>query len=138
AQAQTVVELPRPGRAPGPPRHGRGDSGRDESLLPRLRGAGAHAFMGQHGSGRRELFPAGQLLALDRAGARDPRDDPRIPVARRWAQQPARGQAEEVMDAPLLAIENLRTYFYSRAKRDLIRSVAGWSLGVARGEVRGL
>ena len=29
------------------------------------------------------------------------------------------------MDAPLLAIENLRTYFYSRAKRAFIRSVDG-------------
>src|SRR5207302_9728488 len=94
--------------------------------------------VGQHGSGRRELFPAGQLLALDRAGARDPRDDPRIPVARRWAQQPPRRQAEEVMDAPLLAIENLRTYFYSRAKRASIRSVDGVSLDVARGETLGI
>src|SRR5260370_128190 len=93
--------------------------------------------MGQHGSSRRELFPARQLLALDRAGARDPRNHPWIPAARRWAQQGPRRQAEEVMDAPLLAIENLRTYFYSRAKRAFIRSVDGVSLGVARGETLG-
>ena len=42
------------------------------------------------------------------------------------------------MDAPLLAIENLRTYFYSRAKRAFIRSVDGVSLGVARGETLGI
>ncbi|TMH48794.1 MAG: ABC transporter ATP-binding protein [Betaproteobacteria bacterium] len=42
------------------------------------------------------------------------------------------------MDAPLLAIENLRTYFYSRAKRAFIRSVDGVSLEVARGETLGI
>jgi len=42
------------------------------------------------------------------------------------------------MDAPLLAIENLRTYFYSRAKRAFIRSVDGVSLGVTRGETLGI
>src|SRR5947199_10072630 len=42
------------------------------------------------------------------------------------------------MDAPLLAIENLRTYFYSRAKRAFIRSVDGVSLGVAHGETLGI
>jgi ABC-type glutathione transport system ATPase component len=41
------------------------------------------------------------------------------------------------MTAPLLAIENLRTYFYSRAKRAFIRSVDGASLSVARGETLG-
>jgi peptide/nickel transport system ATP-binding protein len=39
---------------------------------------------------------------------------------------------------PLLAIENLRTYFYSRAKRAFIRSVDGASLSVARGETLGV
>jgi len=39
---------------------------------------------------------------------------------------------------PLLAIENLRTYFYSRAKRAFIRSVDGASLAVARGETLGV
>src|SRR5260221_1461070 len=43
-----------------------------------------------------------------------------------------------MMDAPLLAIENLRTYFYSRAKRAFIRSVDGVSLGVTRGETLGI
>jgi peptide/nickel transport system ATP-binding protein len=43
-----------------------------------------------------------------------------------------------MMDAPLLAIENLRTYFYSRAKRAFIRSVDGVSLAVARGETLGV
>src|SRR2546425_8197221 len=43
-----------------------------------------------------------------------------------------------MMDAPLLAIENLRTYFYSRAKRAFIRSVDGVSLHVARGETLGI
>jgi len=42
------------------------------------------------------------------------------------------------MDAPLLAIENLRTYFYSRAKQAFIRSVDGVSLGVVRGETLGI
>jgi oligopeptide/dipeptide ABC transporter ATP-binding protein len=42
------------------------------------------------------------------------------------------------MDTPLLAIENLRTYFYSRAKRAFIRSVDGVSLGVSRGETLGI
>jgi peptide/nickel transport system ATP-binding protein len=42
------------------------------------------------------------------------------------------------MSAPLLAIENLRTYFYSRAKRAFIRSVDGASLSVARGETLGV
>src|SRR3977135_3048945 len=43
-----------------------------------------------------------------------------------------------MMDAPLLAIENLRTYFYARAKRAFIRSVDGVSLGVTRGETLGI
>jgi peptide/nickel transport system ATP-binding protein len=42
------------------------------------------------------------------------------------------------MMGPLLAIENLRTYFYSRAKRAFIRSVDGASLEVARGETLGV
>ena len=42
------------------------------------------------------------------------------------------------MDAPLLAIENLRTYFYSRAKQAFIRSVDGVSLDVERGETLGI
>jgi len=42
------------------------------------------------------------------------------------------------MDAPLLAIENLRTYFYSRVKRAFIRSVDGVSLHIARGETLGI
>ena len=41
-------------------------------------------------------------------------------------------------EGPLLAVENLRTYFYSRAKRAFIRSVDGASLGVARGETLGV
>src|SRR3982074_3114703 len=39
---------------------------------------------------------------------------------------------------PLLAIDNLRTYFYSRAKRAFIRSVDGVSLHVAPGETLGI
>src|SRR5256885_14042436 len=42
------------------------------------------------------------------------------------------------MDAPLLAIENLRTYFYSRVRRAFIRSVDGVSLHVAPGETLGI
>ena len=42
------------------------------------------------------------------------------------------------MDAPLLAIDDLRTYFYSRAKRAFIRSVDGVSLHVAPGETLGI
>ena len=42
------------------------------------------------------------------------------------------------MSGPLLSIENLRTYFYSRAKRAFIRSVDGASLDVARGETLGV
>jgi oligopeptide/dipeptide ABC transporter ATP-binding protein len=38
----------------------------------------------------------------------------------------------------LLSIENLRTYFYSRAKRAFVRSVDGASLCVARGETLGV
>ncbi len=40
--------------------------------------------------------------------------------------------------APLLKIENLRTYFHSRSKRAFIRSVDGVSLDVARGETLGI
>src|SRR5260370_29981835 len=43
-----------------------------------------------------------------------------------------------MMDAPLLAIENLRTSFYSRPKRAFIRSVDGVSLHVAPGETLGI
>jgi oligopeptide/dipeptide ABC transporter ATP-binding protein len=42
------------------------------------------------------------------------------------------------VEGPLLAIENLRTYFYARAKRAFIRSVDGVSLSVARGETLGI
>ncbi len=42
------------------------------------------------------------------------------------------------MDTPLLAIEGLRTYFHSRAKRAFIRSVDGVSLELARGETLGI
>jgi oligopeptide/dipeptide ABC transporter ATP-binding protein len=38
----------------------------------------------------------------------------------------------------LLAIENLRTYFYSRARRAFVRSVDGASLAVGRGETLGV
>ena len=38
----------------------------------------------------------------------------------------------------LLSIENLRTYFYSRAKRAFVRSVDGVSLAAARGETLGV
>jgi ABC-type dipeptide/oligopeptide/nickel transport system ATPase component len=39
---------------------------------------------------------------------------------------------------PLLCIENLRTYFYSRAKQAFIRSVDGVDLEIARGETLGI
>jgi peptide/nickel transport system ATP-binding protein len=39
---------------------------------------------------------------------------------------------------PLLAIESLRTYFYSRVKQAFIRSVDGVDLEVARGETLGI
>jgi peptide/nickel transport system ATP-binding protein len=42
------------------------------------------------------------------------------------------------VQAPLLSIEGLRTYFYSRAKRAFIRSVDGASLSLARGETLGV
>ena len=40
--------------------------------------------------------------------------------------------------APVLAIQDLRTYFYSRAKQAFIRSVDGVSLSIARGETLGV
>jgi oligopeptide/dipeptide ABC transporter ATP-binding protein len=43
-----------------------------------------------------------------------------------------------MMEAPLLAVEDLRTYFYSRARRAFIRSVDGVSLHVAPGETLGI
>jgi len=43
-----------------------------------------------------------------------------------------------MMDAPLLKIDELRTYFYSRSKRAFIRSVDGVSLAIARGETLGV
>src|SRR6266404_34286 len=42
------------------------------------------------------------------------------------------------MNAPLLEIENLRTYFYSRAKRAFIRSVDGVNLYIEAGETLGV
>ena len=42
------------------------------------------------------------------------------------------------MDAPLLKIENLRTYFYSRSKQAFIRSVDGVNLEIAKGETLGV
>lgn len=42
------------------------------------------------------------------------------------------------MTAPLLTIENLRTYFYSKGKQAFIRSVDGVSLSVAQGETLGI
>ena len=42
------------------------------------------------------------------------------------------------MTAPLLKIEDLRTYFYSKSKRAFIRSVDGVSLEIAKGETLGL
>ncbi len=41
-------------------------------------------------------------------------------------------------DAPLLRIENLRTYFYSRGRQAFVRSVDGVSLEVGRGETLGI
>lgn len=48
------------------------------------------------------------------------------------------GPVPSAAEGPLLAVENLRTYFYSRAKRAFIRSVDGVSLEVARGETLGV
>lgn len=42
------------------------------------------------------------------------------------------------MSTPLLKIEDLRTYFYSRAKRAFIRSVDGVDLEIASGETLGV
>ncbi len=42
------------------------------------------------------------------------------------------------MTAPLLQIEDLRTYFYSKSKQAFIRSVDGVSLEVAKGETLGI
>ena len=42
------------------------------------------------------------------------------------------------MGAPLLEIENLRTYFYSRSKRAFLRAVDGVTLALARGETLGV
>ena len=42
------------------------------------------------------------------------------------------------MGAPLLEIESLRTYFYSRSKRAFIRAVDGVTLALARGETLGV
>jgi len=42
------------------------------------------------------------------------------------------------MTAPLLKIEDLRTYFYSRSKQAFIRSVDGVNLEVAKGETLGI
>jgi peptide/nickel transport system ATP-binding protein len=42
------------------------------------------------------------------------------------------------MEAPLLAIKDLRTYFYARAKRAFIRSVDGVSLSVQKGDTLGI
>ena len=39
---------------------------------------------------------------------------------------------------PLLKIEDLRTYFYSRSKQAFIRSVDGVSLKIKRGETLGI
>jgi oligopeptide/dipeptide ABC transporter ATP-binding protein len=41
-------------------------------------------------------------------------------------------------DLPLLKIEDLRTYFYSRSKQAFIRSVDGVSIEIARGETLGV
>jgi len=43
-----------------------------------------------------------------------------------------------VTGAPLLEIENLRTYFYSRSKQAFIRAVDGVTLSIARGETLGV
>jgi len=43
-----------------------------------------------------------------------------------------------VTGAPVLAIQDLRTYFYSRAKQAFVRSVDGVSLSIARGETLGV
>lgn len=42
------------------------------------------------------------------------------------------------MEAPLLKIDDLRTYFYSRSKQAFIRSVDGVSLEVKKGETLGI
>jgi oligopeptide/dipeptide ABC transporter ATP-binding protein len=42
------------------------------------------------------------------------------------------------MQAPLLKIEDLRTYFYSKSKQAFIRSVDGVSLEIAKGETLGV
>ncbi len=41
-------------------------------------------------------------------------------------------------DGPLLSIEGLRTYFYSRTRRAFVRSVDGVDLRIARGETLGV
>lgn len=43
-----------------------------------------------------------------------------------------------MMAQPLLKIENLRTYFYSRSKQSFVRSVDGVSLEVGKGETVGV
>src|SRR5512137_3034324 len=43
-----------------------------------------------------------------------------------------------MMKAPILKIEDLRTYFYSKSKQAFIRSVDGVSLEIAKGETLGV
>src|SRR5262249_43604054 len=111
---------------------------RDQPQLSRLWRAGAHALVGQHGPGRGQLLFSGQVLAVDRTGAGDPVHHPWLSPAGRRAERHPRRQGGEVVGAPLLEIENLRTYFHSRSKRAFIRAVDGVTMAIARGETLGV
>ena len=123
-----------PARDPGDARHGRGDPDRDQPLLPRLRRAGADALVGQHGPGRRELLSAGRTSG--RRPRRRSRSSPPSSASSSSATASTTCSKASAGDDAARRIENLRTYFYSRAKRAFVRSVDGASLARRRAAKR--
>jgi len=114
-KAYPWLNCPRAGDARHP-RMAEAYPGRDQPVLPRVFGVQEPRLLGKQVQAAANYFLQGNFWPSTAPAPRDPRDHSRLQLLATGSTTCSR-QAQEViaMDAgTLLAIENLRTYFYSR------------------------